>query len=324
MLIGCCVYSQQPTAFHEQILTGFTQGTTYNIKYYSTKQVLKSEIDSVLNSIDLSMSTYRKDSRISIFNGVETNCIEMDKHMQCVIRESFKTYERTNGYFDITIKPLVDLWGFGPKGFTKKPSSEEITRAISKVGMKTNLKQKGKYLIKKKEGVSIDLNGIAQGYSVDVIGNYFLSKNIRNFIIEIGGEIVTKGSKPNGDFLIMIQRPSFPGKNIEPYKVRLRNKAITTSGTYENTVRINGKSVSHHIDPKTGYPIENKTLSATIIANTALEADALDNYLMFLEPLKAVEFAEKNKSIEIYLIYVEDNILKEAQSSGFHNYIVHN
>lgn len=307
-----------------QTLSGYTQGTTYNIRYYAKETISKEEVDSVLNSIDLSMSIYREDSNISRFNSLETSQIKMDDHLYNVIQESFKTYKRTNGYFDITVKPLIDLWGFGPAGFKNKPDAEQISKALSFVGMSRCIKIKGKYLIKRKNSVSIDVNGIAQGYSVDVLSNYFLSKNIRNFIIEIGGEIVTRGTKPDGDFVIMIQRPTFQGANLNTYNVRLKNKAITTSGSYEKKINIDGKYVSHHIDPKTGYPIENGTLSVTIVANTAMEADALDNYLMYLSPSEAIKFAERNKAIEVYIIYVEDDMLKEVQSSGFKDYLVIN
>lgn len=326
LLALCCLSSQGAAILDAKTISGFTQGTTYTIKYYSEQEVLKEEVDSVLNIIDKSLSIYRDDSIISKFNNVKTSRIKMDNHMFQVVRESFRTYNRTNGYFDITIKPLIDLWGFGPKGFTSPPGSEEISSALSLVGMKNTLKLKGKYLIKKKEGVTLDVNGIAQGYTVDVLSKYFLSKNIRNFMIEVGGEIVTRGTKPDGEFIIMIQRPNSidASQNTPSYKIRLKNKAITTSGSYEKKVNINGKIISHHISPKDGYPIESMTLSATVIANTAMEADALDNYLMYLSPQKAIEFAEKNKGIEIYVIYLEDNVLKEIHSSGFVNYMVNN
>lgn len=313
------VSGQHSNNLLEHTIKGTAQGTTYSIKYYSTEQILKNEVDSILDEIDNSMSIYKPDSKISKFNDPKTKKIKMDHHMTNVIQESFKTYSMTGGYFDITIMPLVSLWGFGPMGFKNIPSEVEIKRARSVVGM-NNILQKNGYLIKKKKNVSIDVNGIAQGYSVDVLSDYFLSKNITNFIIEVGGEIITRGVKLQGDFVVEIQRP-YPSPENTSYKIKLKDKAITTSGTYEKQIEMHNKFVSHHIDPKTGFPIENKTISVTVIANSAMQADAIDNYLLFINPDEAIKFVENQKDIEVYIVYIENNILKELQSSGFNNYI---
>lgn len=317
--LGCTLLGAHPKTFMEHTINGYAQGTTYNIKYYSDQEVRQGEVDSLLNIIDLSMSIYNKASLISTFNNPSTGKVRMDNHMRHVIDESFRTYNLTKGYFDITVMPLVNLWGFGSEGPKNKPTESELNFAKSLVGM-SNLKRKGPFLIKKKKGISIDVNGIAQGYSVDVLSDFFQSKGIENYIIEIGGEIYAKGTKPNGPFLVEVQRP-YQSHGLHSYKIQLRDKAVTTSGTYEKQVKFDNKYVSHHIDPKTGFPIESKTLSVTVIANTAMEADAIDNYLIFLSPEEAVNYVEKQKDMEVYIVYAENNVFKELQSSGFNNYI---
>lgn len=319
LLIGTDLKAQLPDNYSVFNINGYAQGTTYNIKYYAADSIKKNDVDSILHAIDMSMSVYNSKSLISKFNDYSTKKIKMDKHMQNVIEESIRVNSLTNGYFDITVMPLVNLWGFGTKGYVNSPSQKEIDDAKSLVGMHF-VRSKGNSLIKKKQGVSIDVNGIAQGYSVDVLYDYFLSQNISNFLIELGGEIRSHGIKPMGDFIVEIQRP-FQEKEKSSYKIKLKNKAITTSGNYEKSVKIDGKLVSHHINPKTGLPISNNTLSVTVIANTAMMADALDNYLMFVSPQAAIDFVEKQKDVEVFVVYYHNNSLKELQSSGFNNYI---
>lgn len=318
----CCVQAQQNKidSLYVYQIKGYAQGTTYSLKYYANKSfVSKESIDSLLNEIDNSLSIYKPESKISVFNQSKTKKVELDTHLKRVIKASLETYKATNGYFDITILPVVNLWGFGNQGPKNSPSQQDIDKAKSLVGI-DNILIKDNYLVKRKKNVSIDVNGIAQGYTVDILSDYLTSKGIENFIIELGGEIVTKGSKPNGDFLVEIQRPYYQaGESV--FRIALKNKAITTSGSYEKKKLVNGRYISHHMDPKTGYPIENHTLSVTVIANSALEADAIDNYLMFISPQEAVQFIENQTDNEVYIIYSENNFLKELQSSGFNNYI---
>ncbi|TJZ53242.1 FAD:protein FMN transferase [Sphingobacterium olei] len=323
ILLGCFVFAQHPNVFKEQVIQGQAQGTTYLIRCFSNQLILKKDIDSILNSIDLSLSIYNPNSLISTFNKTDTRAIQMDPHMATVVRKSVEIHKVTNGYFDITVLPLIKLWGFGPDGFKQNPTTEAISSILPLVGMR-NLKIKAKKIMKNNPGVSIDLNGIAQGYSVDVLARYLEDNDVQHYLIELGGEIKVKGAKDSGQWQIAIQRPpsraSAPSDSLT-YILNLKDKAVTTSGTYENKRMVSNRYVSHHINPLTGYPIENVTVSATVIANTTMEADALDNYFVYLNPQQAVEFADKLKGIEVYLIYFENNSFKEAFSKGFKNYI---
>lgn len=311
---GCCVYAQHP-----YVLSGKAQGTTYQIKYYADKEVPKSEIDSILRVIDRSMSLYDVSSTICQFNNPRTSQVIMDRHMKKVIGASMKTFKETSGYFDITVYPLVKLWGFGADGPRAAPSTREVDSVRQIIGMH-KLRVKGNRLMKLEPNVSIDLNGIAQGYSVDVLAEHLTSKGVKNFLVELGGEIRSLGQKPNGAFVVEIYRPDGIGSG-QPLKVRLSNNAITSSGTYERQRNIGGKMISHHMNPLTGHPLESTIVSTTVIAKTAMEADALDNYFMSMSPFEAIEFANKRKGIEVYVVYFDGNTFKELQSSGFNNYI---
>lgn len=312
---GCCAYGQHP-----YVLSGKAQGTTYHIKYYADKEeVLKSEVDSILGVIDRSMSLYDMSSTICQFNHPDTSQVVMDRHMKKVIDASMKTYKETSGYFDITVYPLVKLWGFGVGGARAAPSLREVDSVRQIIGM-NKLRIKGNRLTKLEKNVSIDLNGIAQGYSVDVLAEHLKSRGVKNFLVELGGEIRSLGQKPNGSFVVEIYRPDgISGGQV--LKVRLKNNAITSSGTYERQRNIGGKMISHHMNPLTGQPLESTIVSTTVIAKTAMEADALDNYFMSMSPREAIAFANKRKGIEVYIVYFDGNTFKELQSSGFNNYI---
>lgn len=311
---GCCVYAQQP-----HVISGRTQGTTYTIKYYADVVIGKDEVDSVLKVIDNSMSLYQPNTLIVKFNDPKTKAITMDVHMKNVVKASIATHKLTRGYFDITVYPLVKLWGFGADGPRAVPTQQEIDSVRHIIGMK-QLRVKGDRLIKRKPNVSIDLNGIAQGYSVDVLTAHLKKRGLTDFLVEIGGEIRVEGKKPTGPFTIELYRPDNIAKG-EVLKVRLHNNAITSSGTYERQRNVAGRLISHHMDPITGQPLKSNIVSATVIAKTAMDADALDNYFMRMTPDEAMKFANKLKDVDVYIIYFEDNIFKELQSSGFNNYI---
>lgn len=319
LLCGCYANGQHSSVLNSYVLSGRAQGTTYQIKYYAKEEISKQEVDSILKVIDRSMSLYDPTSAICKFNDTDVSRIEMDDHMRKVVKASFKTYKETDGYFDITVYPLVKLWGFGPEGVRKDPSLKEIDSVKRIIGI-NKLRVRGNQLIKRDKHVSIDLNGIAQGYTVDVLAEHLEAKGIQNFLVELGGEIRTRGRKTNGPFVVEIYRPKNVGVD-HVYKVCLQNKAITTSGSYERQRKIVNKTVSHHMNPLTGQPLESAVVSATVIARTAMEADALDNYFMYLAPQEAIKFANKREGIEVYLVYFEDNTFKELQSSGFNNYI---
>lgn len=323
ILIGCCAYGQQPiSALQKHELYGRAQGTTYTISYYApTASITQSSIDSIFAVIDQSMSLYKKDSQISRFNDPNTDKMKLDPHMLKVMKESFRVYKDSKGLFDVTVMPLVSLWGFGPKEVVDIPDTATIRETMEHVGM-DKLRLSGKTLKKNAPKVEVDLNGIAQGYTVDVLHDFLLKKKIASFIVEVGGEIRAYGTKPDqSTFKVLVQRPE-QAIGGSDHILELRNKAVTTSGSYEKFRKVKDYRFSHHMDPKTGFPIKSQIISVTVVANTAMEADAYDNVFIAMKPEDAISFANSKNIIDIYLMYLEEGTVKEAQSAGFKKYLL--
>ncbi|WP_343557372.1 FAD:protein FMN transferase [Sphingobacterium sp.] len=305
---------------HKIRLEGPAQGTQFHITYFASDSLVRrSEVDRILTTIDLSMSIYRKDSKISLFNTDSVMSIVMDNHMAKVIAASFKYNKLSNGQFDITIAPLVDLWGFGANKSQINPDSATVLKAKELVGMQY-LKVKGDRLIKKKKGVKIDVNGIAQGYTVDVLADYLEGKGIANYMVEVGGEIRTLGSPPGGKgFSIGIVQPDDDkGEELMTAVAQLNEGALTTAGSFEKFVRYKGKKLGHHIDPVSGFPYMTDILSVTVYAKTAMEADALDNFFMGMGPEQILTKARKLKDVEVFVIFKNKNqSIQTIYSDGF-------
>ena len=287
---------------------GFTQGTTYNITYESINNVnFQDEIEYLLAEFDTSLSTYNQHSVISKINYNESK--ETDKYFRTVFSKANEVYNNTDGSFDITVAPLVNAWGFGFK------NKEDITNAkidslLEFVGFQ-NVCIKDSVIIKNDPRMMIDVNAIAQGYSVDVVADFLEEHGITNYLVEIGGEIKTKGVNKKGKvWKIGIDKPfdnnMVPGENLQAI-VYLSNKSLATSGNYRKFYEHNGVKYSHTIDPKTGYPVTHSLLSATVIANDCMTADAYATAFMVIGLEKAFDLATKLPDLEAYFIYSNEN-----------------
>ncbi len=309
----------------EYVINGLTQGTTYTIKYVAKSHLItKKIVDSLLLQIDHSMSLYMPESLITKFNTSDSGC-SLDPMFAAVMRESFKIYEATDGKFDVTVAPLVQAWGFGVKPVDSFPDSVEVKQILKNVGM-NKLQLKGNFLKKLTPEVRVDLNGIAQGYSVDYIANYLLKKGIKSFMVEIGGELRIQGLKPDGTARrIGIEGPALtPGAAPElRHVISVTKGAVTTSGNYRKWLQKGATRVTHLIDPLTGYPLSNPMISATIFAKDAMTADGYDNALMAMEVEEALRFVDAKKGMEAYLIYHrKDGSVADTLTSGFRKMIV--
>ena len=216
--------------------------------------------------------------------------------------------KETHGAFDLTVGPLVNAWGFGPE---KKAiiDSSKIDSLLQYVGME-KIRLVGRKLVKNLPGIKIDVNSIAQGYAVDVVFRYFENLGIENFMVEIGGEVRTKGKNPKGDFWrIGVDKPvdgnGVAGEYLQTI-ILLDNKAITTSGNYRKFFEENGQKFSHIIDPHTGYPYKNNLLSVSVIANDALTADGYDTGLMVLGLEGARDLLKRHPELDAYMIYSDE------------------
>ncbi len=291
-------------------------GTTYTVKFYTTENVkkpsdLKVGVDAALVRVNKLMSTYDPNSELSVFNKLPENQFSnISEDMAYVIDKALLISEMSGGEYDITIGPLVNLWGFGPgKREDKVPSQVLIDEAKSRVGYHY-LKLDGRRLTKEKN-IYVDLSSIAKGYGVDMVAQVLQSKGVQSYLIEVGGEILSKGVKADGEsWKVAIESPA-GGHEIVERILSVTDVAVATSGDYRNYFEKNGVRYSHTISPKTGRPITHRLVSVTVVDKTTTMADGLATAITVLGPEKGFEFAQKN-GIAAYLLIKTDFGLKNA------------
>jgi thiamine biosynthesis lipoprotein len=287
---------------------GFTQGTSYRISYESKKGVhFQVMIDSLLAEIDQSLSLYNPTSIISRFNNNEPGTLA-DEMFTEVFAKSIEVNRLTNGAFDITVGPIVNALGFG-SGDTLKVDSAMIDSLRFFVGMEKVKLEKDR-LIKSGEQVRIDMNALAQGYSVDLVAEFLEQHKIRHYMVEIGGEIRAKGKNDrNQTWKIGIDKPlegnDIPGENLQAI-IRLNNSSLATSGNYRKYYVRDGIKYVHTIDPETGYPVMSNLLSATVVADDCMTADAYATALMVFGVERSIDFLKENDFLDAYLIYADE------------------
>lgn len=316
------------------ILDGFTQGTTYHIVYkqpYSPGYFLNTklhdyqeEIDSLLMEFDRSLSIYLPGSVISRINNNEKD-VKVDSLFRVVFYKAKEVNELSDGAFDITVGPLVNAWGFGPE-LREQIDSTLIDSLIQFVGM-DNVRIEEDMVIKSEPGVKLDVNAIAQGYSVDIIAGFLGRKRIKNYLVEIGGEIRAAGRKKKGTaWKVGVDKPYdnnyIPGQDLQVI-LALEDNSMATSGNYRKFFEENGMKYSHSIDPKTGYPVRHNLLSVTVTAPDCMTADAFATAFMILGLEKSVKLVKKLEKIEAYFIYadIDGNFCTEF-TDGFGKIII--
>jgi len=287
---------------------GEIQGTTYHITYeYRKNKDLQEEIEAVLHEFDLSLSTYEPASIISRINKNDPEVKADDKFIK-VFREAEEVNKKTGGVFDITVAPIVNAWGFGFTPGTDVDSNL-IDSLLDYVGME-KIRLVDRRVVKDDPHVMLDVNAIAQGYSVDVVAEFLDSKKIKNYLVEIGGELKCKGLNPKGeDWKIGIDRPEegniTPGAKLQAV-VAIKTKSLATSGNYRKFYEKDGVKYAHSINPKTGYPVLSRLLSATVLAEECITADAYATAFMVMGLEKSMEFLKGQNELEAYLIYSDE------------------
>jgi thiamine biosynthesis lipoprotein len=304
------------TTENEVKLNGMAQGTYYAITYFDAEnRNLQPEIDSFFKAFDKSASVYLPESIISRFNNNDPGTIA-DDAFTTVFNKSIEVSEATNGAFDITTMPLTNAWGFG---FTDpmKLDSAQVDSLLKFVDYKRISLVDGK-LIKEIPEIKIDYNAIAQGYSADLIGKMLIEKGITNFLIDVGGEVLAKGKKPDGtQWKVGIEKPANEANDERSLDVivKLEDKALASSGNYRRFFVRDGKRYAHTIDPKTGYPVTHTLLSASVMANDCMTADAYATAFMVMGVEKAKEFLENRTDLEAHFIYTNDEGQYETWTS---------
>ncbi|MBE4619634.1 FAD:protein FMN transferase [Vibrio navarrensis] len=320
ILAGC----EKPA---EQVhLSGPTMGTTYNIKYIvqpdiPSAEAIQTEVDRLLEEVNDQMSTYRKDSELSRFNQYQgSEPFTVSEQTATVVKEAIRLNQLTEGALDVTVGPLVNLWGFGPEARPEVvPSDAELAERKANTGIH-HLSVDGNKLSKDLPHLYVDLSTIAKGWGVDVVADYIQSQGIQNYMVEVGGEIRLKGVNREGiPWRIAVEKPSVEERAIQEI-IEPGDMAIATSGDYRNYFERDGVRYSHIIDPTTGKPIANKVVSVTVLDKSSMTADGLATGLMVLGDIKGMEVANQN-NIPVLMIVKTDDGFKELVSKAYQPFV---
>lgn len=306
----------------KQVIDGFAQGTTYHIAYHSDKGrvVEKSDVDSVLNLFNKSCSLYDKNSLLVAINTNKTDSI--DQHIMECIKTAKMLHEISGGLYDITIKPLTAAYGFIKKN--QKQESINIDSILNFVGM-DKIQINGNRIVKSSPNIEIDLNSIAQGYSVDLLSKFMEEQGLTDYIVEIGGEVFARGNNRKQGWKVGIDKPIdgsyIAGKDLQAI-MRLDDRGLTTSGNYRKFYTDeSGKRVNHTINPKTGLSSQNSILSVTVVAKNATLADGYSTAFMVMGKKKSIEYLNNNKQLDAMIIYSEGDSIKTYITEGLNNSI---
>jgi len=308
---------------------GNTMGTYYQIKYVlSSEQMgdkallekqLQAVVDKQLELVNDQMSTYRPHSELSLFNK-STNSFEVSDATIKVVKKALEIYQQSGGAFDVTVGPLVNLWGFGPdKKPNKVPSDTLIARTKQQIGSQY-LSIEGNKLVKTKPSLYVDLSSLAKGYGVDSVAELLEAKGITNYLVDVGGELRVQGTKLNQkDWVVAVERPGL-GQDVQRL-LNIGNNAIATSGDYRNYFEFDGIRYSHTIDPSTGKPITHKLVSVSVIDKSSMVADALATAITVLGPEKGFAFAKQLKQ-PVFLLVKKENGFDELFTPEFAPFFV--
>lgn len=301
VLFASCSHSPRKVNY-----SGIIQGSYFSITYFDEEgRTFEDEIDSIFMEVDKSVSLWNENSIVRRVNRNE------DVVVNQIFKDNFEWAQKastfSDGAFDATIGPLVAAWGFHYK--KELEMTPQMVDSIRQLVNYHNIAIIDNKVVKANPNMTLDFNAVAQGYTTDLIGNFLEAKGIYNYLVDVGGEIMARGSKPNGDlWTIGIEKPveNHDSERVVQIKINLKDKGIVTSGNYRKYIEKNGVRYSHSIDPKTGFPVEHNLLSATVIADNASWADCLATICMIVGKEKASQLLE-NQGIEAYFIFVDDD-----------------
>jgi len=307
-------------------LSGSTMGTTYHIKVVLNDklpepQLLQAEIDMALEMVNNQMSTYRPDSELSQFNQLQIQQrVKVSADTIKVIKEGIRLYKETDGALDITLGPVVNLWGFGPdKRPTTIPTQTQIDAAKAKMGI-NELSVNGLTLTKHNADLYVDLSSIAKGFGVDKIAAILDKYHASGYLVEIGGELNIKGTKAgNVPWRVAVEQPTSAGQTVQQV-IEPSTMSLATSGDYRNFYEEKGERFSHLIDPRNGYPIKHQLASATVLHSSCMTADGYATAMMVLGTQASLALA-KEKNLAIMLIEKQAQGFKVYYSDAFKAYV---
>ena len=310
-------------------LKGNTMGTYYFIEVISVPKKLKiknieKEVKDTLSKANKILSNWDKNSEISIINKInKTAPIKISDELNEVFKAANKINIKTNGFFDITLDPIIELWGFGYKSTQTQttPTEQQIKNTLSIVGQRSllDISYENNELIKKNKDLKINLSSIGKGFGIDLIGKKLNQLGVKNYLINIGGDILTKGhNKKKRNWIIGIENPNLDVKLIKEI-VNITNKGLATSGDYKNFFTESSKRYSHIINPKTGKPITHKTKSVTVIHENSMKADGWATAFLAIGRVDGLKIAEKEKIAVLFIDKIDDKLIK-FKSNQFVNF----
>ena len=305
------------------VLQGLAQGSYYAVTYFDEEnRNFQHEIDSIFHEVDMSVNLWVDSSVISKVNRNEE--VTLDSIFIDNFRIAQEAARLSDGYFDPTISPIVAAWGFSYKnGDSITPQLIDSLRQLvdyRKIRIENGM------VVKENPDMKLDFNAIAQGYTSDLIAAFLESRGITNYLVDTGGEIMARGNKPNGQpWIVGIEKPAenWDSEQVVQTRIALCDKGLVTSGSTRKYVERNGRRYSHCIDPKTGYPVEHNVLSATVLAENSVWADALASICMVMGMEKSLPLIESMNGVEVYYIFVnEQNELETFATEGFRKLII--
>lgn len=332
LIAAACALSacDRPPAPQAMVLEGKTMGTVWRVTLAGVdaarRDALQQAIQQQLDADDGTLSTWKPDSMLSQFNRYQGEAPQpISADMADIVTAALRIGAQTGGAMDITVGPLVNLWGFGPaKQPAQTPTAAQIAAAKAQTGLQ-HLRvietAKGQWLQKDLPGLYVDLSTMGEGYATDHLARLMEREGINNYLVSVGGAVLSRGQNAQGSpWRVAIQKPT-DRENAVQARVSLQGHGISTSGSYRNYYELDGKRISHVIDPVTGRPIEHKLVSATVIATTALEADGWDTGLMVLGSDKAKALALK-QHLAVYLISKEGDTFVSWMSPQFAAFLI--
>jgi thiamine biosynthesis lipoprotein len=313
LLLTACDNQSEPR-LTLKLLSGDTMGTTWSVKITGLPShieiaALKTELENELQAVNAGMSTYLEDSEISLLNRhAGDEAFPISERFYTVLNEALRIARISNGAFDVTVGPLVNLWGFGPvKKMDHVPDEAEILAALAHTGSDKILLDSQQHSVKKLDpAVYIDLSAIAKGYAVDRMADILDQYKIQNYMVEIGGELRLRGLNNRGvPWVIAVEKPD-PATRSALVLVQPGQAAVATSGDYRNYYEEDGIRYSHTIDPATGKPVTHRLASVTVVGEKCMTADALATALTVLGPEKGSAFAQQHKLAVLFVIKTDD------------------
>lgn len=308
-------------------MSGRTMGTTYSVKYRPAPdtpslKVMQTDVDALLAEINHTMSTYEPESELSRFNRLRTtDWVPASASLRAVLNAALEIGTQSEGAFDITVGPLVNLWGFGPEVHPDRiPLETDIAAARTRSGLdKVSVSETPQAIRKHHPDVFLDLSGIAKGYGVDRVAELLSTHGIDHYMVEIGGEIRVRGHKEHETpWRIAIEKPLSGERSVQTM-LSLSDIALATSGNYRNFFEIDGRRYSHTIDPTTGRPVDHHLASVTVLAETSMRADAWATAFQVLGPERGMAIAER-LHLPVLFVIDHDGRFEERVCCGFQRY----